>query len=169
MYFYNESLIFSLHSLHKYNKLYLRTNKKVSIMQAMFKSELAKLAGVSSRTFRRYLATRRAILTAMGVSPFARKLPPQAVHYISEDYCIDLPSSPLIKWLLRGLYESLSKGRRQQGCKHSSRTRRAKARERYQNLCEGWYLPVANCILPLGEGLGWGNVSFGSFSLRQRK
>ena len=69
MYFYNESLIFSLHSLHKYNKLYLRANKKVSIMQAMFKSELAKLAGVSSRTFRRYLATRRAILTAMGVIP----------------------------------------------------------------------------------------------------
>ena len=70
-------------------------------MQAMFKSELAKLAGVSSRTFRRYLATRRAILTAMGVSPFARKLPPQAVHYISEDYCIDLP--PCLKWLLRHL------------------------------------------------------------------
>ena len=67
-------------------------------MQAMFKSELAKLAGVSSRTFRRYLATRRAILTAMGVSPFARKLPPQAVNYISEDYCIDLP--PCLKWLL---------------------------------------------------------------------
>ena len=68
-------------------------------MQAMFKSELAKLAGVSSRTFRRYLATRRAILTAMGVSPFARKLPPYVVHYISEDYCIDIP--PCIKWLLR--------------------------------------------------------------------
>ena len=67
-------------------------------MQAMFKSELAKLAGVSSRTFRRYLATRRPILTAMGVSPFARKLPPQAVHYISEDYCIDIP--PCLKWLL---------------------------------------------------------------------
>ena len=65
------------------------------------KSELARLAGVSARTFRRYLATRRAILTAMGVSPFARKLPPQAVHYISEDYCIDLP--PCLKWLLRHL------------------------------------------------------------------
>ena len=64
----------------------------------MFKSELAKLAGVSSRTFRRYLATRRPILTAMGVSPFARKLPPQAVHYISEDYCIDIP--PCLKWLM---------------------------------------------------------------------
>jgi len=62
----------------------------------MFKSELAKLAGVSSRTFRRYLATRRAILTAMGVSPFARKLPPQAVYYISEDYCIDIPDSAAI-------------------------------------------------------------------------
>ena len=41
------------------------------MIKAMFKSELAKLAGVSSRTFRRYLATRRAILTTMGVSPFA--------------------------------------------------------------------------------------------------
>lgn len=59
-------------------------------MQAMYKSELAKLAGVSNRTFRRYLATRRSVLTAMGVSPFARKLPPHAVQYISEDYCIDV-------------------------------------------------------------------------------
>ena len=74
----------------------------------MFKSELAKLAGVSSRTFRRYLATRRPILTAMGVSPFARKLPPQAVHYISEDYCIDSP--PCIKWLLRLLSPFLRGG-----------------------------------------------------------
>ena len=62
-------------------------------MKAIYKNELAKFAGVSSRTFRRYLATRRAILIAMGVSPFARKLPPQAVHYISEDYCIDIPDS----------------------------------------------------------------------------
>ena len=70
-------------------------------MQAMFKSELAKLAGVSTRTFRRYLATRRAILTAMGVSPFARKLPPQAVHYISEDYCIDIPPCAIIKIFIK--------------------------------------------------------------------
>ena len=73
-------------------------------MQAMFKSELAKLAGVSSRTFRRYLATRRAILTAMGVSPFARKLPPQAVHYISEDYCIDLPPCAIIKIFIKRIF-----------------------------------------------------------------
>ena len=55
------------------------------------KSTLARLAGVSPRTFRRYLATRRHILDAMGISPKAQKLPPQAVRYICEDYCIDLP------------------------------------------------------------------------------
>ena len=55
------------------------------------KSTLARLADVSPRTFSRYLATRRHILDAMGISPKAQKLPPQAVRYICEDYCIDLP------------------------------------------------------------------------------
>ena len=118
----------------------------------MYKSELAKLAGVSPRTFRRYLATRRPILTAMGVSPFARKLPPPAVHYISEDYCIDIPDNTAtlsnktttdlsdltdypprqpIKTIHRVSCESLSKGRRKQGCKREYRVSRdtKKARE----------------------------------------
>ena len=55
------------------------------------KKKLAELAGVSERTFRRYLATRRHILDEMGISPKAQLLPPQAVKYICEDYCIDLP------------------------------------------------------------------------------
>lgn len=55
------------------------------------KKELAKLAGVSERTFCRYLQTRRHILDAMGVKRNARLLPPQAVKYVCEDYCIDLP------------------------------------------------------------------------------
>ena len=55
------------------------------------KSTLAELADVSPRTFSRYLASRRHILEAMGISPKAQKLPPQAVKYICEDYCIDLP------------------------------------------------------------------------------
>jgi hypothetical protein len=29
----------------------------------------------------------------MGISPKAQKLPPPAVRYLCEDYCIDLPSS----------------------------------------------------------------------------
>lgn len=55
------------------------------------KSTLAHLADVSPRTFARYLATRRHVLDAMGISAKAQKLPPQAVRYICEDYCIDLP------------------------------------------------------------------------------
>lgn len=55
------------------------------------KSDLARFADVSPRTFRRYLATRRHILDALGISPNAQKLPPAAVRYLCEDYCIDLP------------------------------------------------------------------------------
>ena len=57
------------------------------------KSTLAKLAGVHRNTFSRYLATRQSILESLGVSPKAKKLPPQAVRFICEDYCIDLPES----------------------------------------------------------------------------
>jgi len=59
-------------------------------MKAMYKSELAKLAGVSSRTFARYLAAHREELAKLGVSPHTRMLPPKAVRFICEDYCIDL-------------------------------------------------------------------------------
>jgi len=64
---------------------------KVIINRFVNKSELARLAGVSPRTFSRYLRTRRYILEGMGVSPKAQKLPPRAVRYLCEDYCIDLP------------------------------------------------------------------------------
>ena len=77
------------------------------------KKQLAQLAGVSDRTFARYLSSRRRILDAMGVKPKARLLPPKAVKYICEDYCIDLPqelqdqkviaSSPLYQKLIREL------------------------------------------------------------------
>ena len=77
------------------------------------KKQLAELAGVSPRTFTRYLASRRHILEAMGVLPNARLLPPQAVKYVCEDYYIDLPrnlqdqqvidKSPLYRNLVREL------------------------------------------------------------------
>lgn len=77
------------------------------------KKELARLAGVSDRTFCRYIRSRRHILDAMGVLPNARLLPPQAVKYVCEDYCIDLPihlqdqsvinSSPIFQRLIREL------------------------------------------------------------------
>ncbi len=60
-------------------------------MKAMYKSELARYAGVSSNTFRRYLNTHRAILAEMGVAPRAKTLNPRAVKFIINDYCIDIP------------------------------------------------------------------------------
>ena len=59
-------------------------------MQAMFKSELAKLAGVSYSTFYRFLKTRRAVLESMGVTLYTKKFSPHVVKYLSEEYCIDV-------------------------------------------------------------------------------
>ena len=77
------------------------------------KKKLAELADVSRYTFSRYLKSRRHILENMGVSLHARLLPPQAVKYICEDYCIDLPpelqnqqvlqNSPIYRNLIREL------------------------------------------------------------------
>ncbi len=55
----------------------------------MSKYELAMMAGVSPRTFSRYLRSRREVLRAMGVTPRAHLLPPQAVKYICEDFSIE--------------------------------------------------------------------------------
>jgi hypothetical protein len=80
------------------------------------KSELAKFAGVSYSTFKRYLRTRQPILSKMGITPKTQKLPPQAVHYICEDYCIDLPlelqdqefinKSPIYQQFIRHLQDA---------------------------------------------------------------
>ena len=53
-------------------------------MKAMYKSELAQLAGVSVNTFRRYLNSRRDALAGMGVTPRTKLLPPKAVKFIVE-------------------------------------------------------------------------------------
>ena len=60
-------------------------------MKTMYKSELARLAGVSANTFRRYLNTRRDVLAQMGVAPRAKMLNPKAVKFIIDDYCIEIP------------------------------------------------------------------------------
>jgi hypothetical protein len=62
-------------------------------MKAMYKSELARLAGVSDNTFRRYLNSRRDVLAKMGVAPRAKLLPPKAVKFIIDDYCIEIPEN----------------------------------------------------------------------------
>ena len=60
-------------------------------MRTMYKSELARYAGVSSNTFRRYLNTHRAVLAEIGVAPRAKTLNPKAAKFIISDYCIEIP------------------------------------------------------------------------------
>ena len=60
-------------------------------MKAMSKQKLAKLAGVSRRTFSRWIATRQEALERMGVKSTSHLLPPKAVKYICDEFCIILP------------------------------------------------------------------------------
>ena len=59
-------------------------------MKSMSKSQLADSAGVSYSTFYRFLKMQRHALSAMGVSIYAQKLPPHAVRYICDNFCIDI-------------------------------------------------------------------------------
>jgi len=62
-------------------------------MKAMNKKKLAKLAGVSPRTFTRWLVTSRLELEAMGVKYTSHLLLPKAVKYICDEFCIILPEN----------------------------------------------------------------------------
>ena len=57
--------------------------------RAMLKSEIARAAGVSHTTFWQWLRPHRDRLARLGVSPTAHLLPPSAVRYICEFFCID--------------------------------------------------------------------------------
>ena len=56
--------------------------------KAMYKYELAALAGVSPRTFAAWLRPHRKRLRQMGVSDTAKVLPPVAVKYLCEIFVI---------------------------------------------------------------------------------
>lgn len=59
-------------------------------MRAMYKYELARKAGVSSKTFARWLKNDTDTLLSFGVLPRSKLLPPPAVKFICEKYVIDL-------------------------------------------------------------------------------
>ena len=59
-------------------------------MKAKSKSELASLAGVSLDTLAEWCRPYREELSAMGVKPNARVLPPKAVLFLAEKFCIDI-------------------------------------------------------------------------------
>ena len=60
-------------------------------MKAMYKSELARLAGVSYSSFYRFLREHRDTLTAMGYRTNSQTLRGRVLHYVCELYDIDLP------------------------------------------------------------------------------
>ena len=64
--------------------------EKKQNMKSYTKSELARAAGVSVDTFRRWLKTDREFLRANNVQPKTKYLPPVVVKYLCEKYCIDM-------------------------------------------------------------------------------
>lgn len=59
-------------------------------MKAMMKYELALKAGISPRTFSRWLSLHREELEQLGLEPHMRLLPPKVVRYICDKYGIIL-------------------------------------------------------------------------------
>ena len=58
-------------------------------MKSYLKSEIARAAGVSYRTFQRWLQQQSEQLSQWGVTPRAQLLPPVAVEWICNQYGID--------------------------------------------------------------------------------
>lgn len=59
-------------------------------MKSYTKIELARAAGVSGETFRRWLRTDRVFLEAHHITPKTKMLPPKVVRYLCEKYDIEL-------------------------------------------------------------------------------
>lgn len=59
-------------------------------MKSMLKNELAAAAGVSMRTFSRWLSQHEEELADHGITKRSRIIPPRGVRYICELYGIDV-------------------------------------------------------------------------------
>ena len=57
-------------------------------MKAMLKSELAREAGVSLRTFNRWCKPYHKELVKMGWKPRMKLMPPKIVAYLTDKFCI---------------------------------------------------------------------------------
>lgn len=63
---------------------------KLKNMKAMYKSELAAYAGVSTRTLRRWLKPYQQQLNEIGMKPKDQLLSPKAVKFICDQLSIDI-------------------------------------------------------------------------------
>ena len=60
-------------------------------MKRVYKSDLARAAGVSEQTMRRWCREHQENLSRLFTPPRAKILHPLAVRYLCEHYCIELP------------------------------------------------------------------------------
>ncbi len=58
-------------------------------MKSYYKYELARAAGVSCKTFQRWLSQNTQTLSEMGVASRTKLLPPKVVKWICDQYGID--------------------------------------------------------------------------------
>lgn len=71
-------------------------------MKSYYKSEIAQLAGVSKRTLQRWMAAHRDELLQRGFNVHGKLVCPQALHYIAQEYGIDVEWHLQLRfWLLR--------------------------------------------------------------------
>lgn len=63
-------------------------------MKAMYQYEVAAKAGVSDKTFRRWLKPIRQELQAMGLNPRSKLIPGHIVEYLARQFCIDIETRP---------------------------------------------------------------------------
>ena len=58
-------------------------------MKAKSKDQIAHAAGISTELLRRWMLTHRQQITALGVAPTRKLLPPRAVKFIAHELGID--------------------------------------------------------------------------------
>ena len=61
-----------------------------TIMKAKSLQQIADSAGVSVRTLRRWLVPHKQQLASLGLKPSMKAIPPSAVKYIAEIFCLDI-------------------------------------------------------------------------------
>jgi len=59
-------------------------------MKNYYKSEIAEKAGVSLRTFQRWMSAHRQELVAMGFKVRGKFIHPRALEWMCQEYCIDI-------------------------------------------------------------------------------
>ncbi len=59
-------------------------------MKSYYKNEVADMAGVSIRTFRRWLHRHADTLASLGCRPRDKFINPRALQWLCQEYCIDV-------------------------------------------------------------------------------